>query len=247
MNKGTPYCGMPEDTKLALIRARFYKEYRVGALDSGDGRARPHLREWVREYFPLDKRSAICDLGCGRGELILIAQEMGYVNISGVDASASQVRARLSDRVFKRDLLQHLKEQADESLDAVVTFDVLEHLTRTELLELGDEISRVLKREGKWLLHVPNAAGIFGSRIRYADVTHESSFTAESIRQYSEVFGFCGVRVFEERPTVHGWKSMARWLLWMIGRLPFVVLWAAETGSVSGVILSQNMSAVIIK
>jgi cyclopropane fatty-acyl-phospholipid synthase-like methyltransferase len=55
--------------------------------------------------------------------------------------------------------------------------DVIEHLTRQELFDLLDSVYRVLAPGGVCLVHVPNAEGLYGMRIRYGDFTHELAFS----------------------------------------------------------------------
>lgn len=93
---------------------------------------------------------------------------------------------------------------------------------------------------------MPNAEGIFGSRIRYGDLTHEQAFTASSIRQMFGALRFGKTECFEDKPVVHGMKSLVRRILWELGSAPARLLSLAETGG-SGVILSQNLLFVALR
>jgi hypothetical protein len=77
-------------------------------------------------------------------------------------------------------------------------------------------------------------------------LTHETAFTSQSIRQMLRVCGFESIEVFEERPIVHGLKSLVRLWLWRLLTLRERLLLLAETGSAAGV-LSQNMLVVARK
>lgn len=233
--------------ELSSVRECYYRDYKAECQSQDSGGALPHLRNWVKLHFPHDRKAKMCDLGCGRGQLLLAAKQQGYTDLVGVDASNAQVLGRLTDAVQKGDAYEFLCQQPDASFDVLTTYDVIEHLTRGELLELGGEIHRTLRAKGRWLIHAPNAAGIFGSRTRYADSTHECAFTVESLAQLAAVLGFGGIETFEEKPTVHGWRSAARRIIWEVGRLPFLLLWAAETGRSYGAVLSQNITAVLHK
>lgn len=210
-----------------------------------------YLRRLIRCHFPADKDAAILDLGCGHGTLLYFARCAGYRNLHGVDGSSEQVAAarRLGiSGVEEGDLRETLAAQADASLDMVVAFDVIEHFTRDELLPLVDQVCRVLKPGGSWIIHVPNGESPFFGTIRYGDFTHELAFTRISLGQLLLSSGFSGVRCFEDTPVVHGAKSALRWVLWKVFRGLLRLYVAAETGDTgSAHIFSQNLLAIAKK
>jgi hypothetical protein len=95
-------------------------------------------------------------------------------------------------------------------------------------------------------VHAPNAAGIFGNRVRYADATHEQAFTPESIRQWAGKLGFSKAQCYEDRPAIHGVKSLARRAIWQLFRTAASVCLEAESPQ-TDVVLSQNLLAVLVK
>lgn len=208
----------------------------------------PSLRRLVQQHFPAGKDVAVLDLGCGHGALIHFARQLGYRNVRGVDGSPEQVAAAQHlgiEGVAEGDLNAMLLAQPDASLDVVVAFDVIEHFTRDELLPFVDQVHRVLKPGGRWIIHAPNGESPFGSRMRYWDLTHELAFTRSSLSQLLLSSGFSDVRCFEDKPVVHGAKSAMRWALWQGFRGLLRLYLAAETGDASGAhIFSQNLLAV---
>jgi hypothetical protein len=124
--------------------------------------------------------------------------------------------------------------------------DILEHLTKQELFECLDMVSQSLNTNGMVVIHVPNAEGLFGMRIRYGDMTHENCFTQQSIKQLLNVCGFKTIECFEDKPVIHGAKSFVRYILWKVLTFPFRLILLAETGSFNS-ILSQNMLVVAKK
>ena len=209
------------------------------------------LNKLIRSYFPVDRNSAIVDLGCGHGALVHFAREVGYRNINGVDSSSQQVDTarRLGiEGVCQGDLLQTISSMADSSLDAVVAFDVIEHFRKDELTGLVDQVLRVLRAHGKWIIHAPNAESPFGTRMRYSDFTHELAFTRESISQLLLSSGFAHVECYEDAPVAHGIKSSIRWVLWQGLRLGLRLWIAVETGETNPELLfTQNLIAVATK
>lgn len=211
----------------------------------------PYLKKLILTHFPPDRASSILDLGCGHGALLYFARQLGYQNLHGVDGSPQQVEAAKQlgiSTVEQGDLLDTLAKQADASVDVVVAFDVLEHFTKDELIFFVDEVCRVLRPDGRWIVHVPNAESPFFGRVRYGDFTHELAFTCTSLHQLMLSSGFSQVECFEDTPIVHGFKSAIRFVLWQFFRQILKIFIAAETGNFKkNGMFSQNILAVVRK
>ncbi|GAB4355485.1 MAG: hypothetical protein Kow006_21850 [Gammaproteobacteria bacterium] len=244
--------------KIQSYRQRIYSSYVQGRQNTlapssrEDLRPRePYLKNLIRKHFPADRSATVLDLGCGHGALIHFLRESGYRNVSGIDGSPEQVAVarRLGiEGVEEGDLREVLKAQGTASLDVVVAFDVIEHFKREELLAFADEVLRVLKPGGRWIVHVPNGESPFFGRIRYGDLTHEMAFTSVSLGQLVLSSGFSDLRCYEDQPVVHGVKSRIRWVLWKMVRSGLRLYLAAETGDIGReAIFSQNLLAVAFK
>jgi 2-polyprenyl-3-methyl-5-hydroxy-6-metoxy-1,4-benzoquinol methylase len=211
----------------------------------------PYLNKLIKDHFPKNRSAVILDVGCGRGALIHFARKAGYTNIHGTDASPEQTSAaeRLGiDGVRHGNLMKTLQSLPDGSHDVIVAFDVVEHFTKEELRYFVDQVYRVLKKGGKWIIHTPNGDSPFGGRIRYEDFTHELAFTRQSISQLLLASGFSNVTCYEDQPIPHGFKSIVRWLLWKVIRSMLRFYLAVETGDASNkAIFSQNLLAVVGK
>jgi SAM-dependent methyltransferase len=214
-------------------------------------RRAPYLERLIRQHFPEDRATAILDLGCGAGAIEYFARRHGFGNIMGVDRSPQQVAAARSlglTGVREGDLLATLESLASESQGLVIAFDVLEHFAKDELLALVDQVARVLKAGGKFLLHVPNGESPFGARVRYADFTHELAFTRESLAQLLNACGFARIDCYEDQPVPHGIWSGGRWLMWKIIRGILRIYLAVETGQIEAdLICSPNPPGVAVK
>jgi hypothetical protein len=152
------------------------------------------------------------------------------------------------DNITQGDLMPVLRATKLASLDTVVTFDVIEHFTKDELIDLADAIYGALKLGGGWIIHVPNANSPFVGAVRYGDYTHELAFTPAAIQQLLKASGFNRFVFTECGPRVHGMKSLLRVVLWKIVRVLLNLVNAAETGSFAkNYIWTRNMHVVAYK
>lgn len=210
-------------------------------------RRAPYLRRLVRSSIPADRTIRILDIGCGYGALLHFLKEAGYINLFGVDRSPEQVVLAHEmglDFVHEGNLAETFLGEPNGTYDVVVAFDVLEHLTCEEALRLGDELFRIIRPGGRLILHLPNAEGIFSSRILYGDMTHERAYTRSSVTQLMSACGFSRVTITEDRPVLHSLRSAIRLLMWKALRSLFRLVYLAETGDARQPILSQNFIAV---
>jgi len=210
-----------------------------------------YLHGLIARHFPPNRDARILDLGCGFGAIIHLANLAGYKNVTGVDRSPEQVAGahRLGIHgVREGDIHEALEALDSHSVDVVITFDVIEHLTRQELLPLVDGVNRVLKPGARWIIHAPNGESPLFGRIRYGDLTHELAFTRTSMGQLLFSSGFESVSCFEDVPVVHGARSALRLIAWKFTRGILRFYLAAETGRLrEPAIFSQNFLTVAIK
>jgi SAM-dependent methyltransferase len=256
MREAPPSSTLHEDAE--GYRGRIYGRYvnaRLEALapttlDGLRPRA-PYLRKLIRDHFPADRDATILDLGCGHGALLHYAREAGYRKLKGIDRSPEQVAAanRLGIAgVREGDLMKAISSMPGESQEVVITFDVIEHFRKDEVIAFVDQIRRVLRPCARWVIHTPNGESPFGARVRYSDFTHEIAYTRESIRQLLLSSGFAHVECYEDSPIPHGIKSSIRWILWRGIRAGLRLWLAVETGETGRhAIFSQNLLAVATK
>jgi SAM-dependent methyltransferase len=206
-----------------------------------------HVRSVIRRHVPAGRDSRIVDLACGHGILVKCLRDMGYRNVRGFDISGEQVEMarRLGIPNVEQQELRAALQGERESIDVIFLFDVLEHLTKDELLETLDIVNLALAPGGVVIVHVPNAAGLHGMHLRYGDLTHEQCFTASSLRQAFRACGFSRVECFEDKPVPRGLKSSIRRVLWELLTLAPRLRLLAETGERG--LLSQALVATARK
>lgn len=209
----------------------------------------PYGKHIIQKCFPADKAIRILDMGCGFGGFLHVCQRAGYTDATGYDLSAENVmlaHAYGMKQVHQGEIFETLKGIEAGTFDIVLFLDVIEHFDRSEVLTIFQETYRILKKGGQLIVHVPNAEGLFGSRIRYADFTHEQAFTPHSFAQICRFSGFGSIQTFEDKPLIHSLLSFFRNVIWQVGTFPFRLLHAAETGNFS-IKLSQNILCRAVK
>lgn len=104
----------------------------------------------------------ILDVGCGGGAFSLILkQELNARELYGIDISEERVRLANSNGVqaFQRDTDCEDFPFEDNFFDAVFALEHIEHLYNPD--HALDEVYRVLKPEGFFVLSTPNLASIY--------------------------------------------------------------------------------------
>lgn len=207
---------------------------------------KPYFTQRILPFLPANRQARIIDLACGHGKHLHFLKQQGYTNIAGVDVSSEQVALahELGIANVTQGTLQDFVRQQNQPPAAVLLLDILEHLRLDETVELLSSLHKLMAPGTRLIIHVPNAEGLFGMRIRYGDLTHLTAFTPTSIRQLAKSSGYEHIKCIEDHPVVHGVKSFLRRLIWSVGTFPFRLLLLAETGS-GPAILSQNMLVVL--
>ena len=229
---------------LADLRSRLYESYasqHAGTV-SGGAAALVYRRD-IRPLLPPPAAGPIVDIGCGRGDLVRLLQADGF-DVEGIDVSPEQTtlahaagitRVRQGD--FRAILAAHPAHYA-----AITATDVLEHFTKPEVLATFDDVAAALRPGGAFVARVPNAVSPLGGHIRDGDFTHQTSFTARSIRQLAAAAGFDAVLARSSPPVAHGLASAARVVAWQVVSACYRIALVAETGMLRDHIVTQNLT-----
>jgi SAM-dependent methyltransferase len=144
-------------------------------------------------YLGALRRSApVLDLGCGRGELLLLLREAGVAStgVEGDPAVAQSARRRGLD-ILGGDILEVLRTLPDESRGAVTAIHVFEHLEPATLLEVLAEVRRVLRAGGLVIGESPNPHSLrVGASLYWVDPTHRRPLMPETLELYLKSSGF---------------------------------------------------------
>jgi cyclopropane fatty-acyl-phospholipid synthase-like methyltransferase len=190
------------------------------------------------------ENKTILDLGSGTGELCWLIKNMGAGKVIGVNLSQDEIdfaKLNVKATFVCQDILEYLSECQDESVDTIYALNILEHLTKDDLVSVLEHSRRVLNKGGHIIAMVPNATSPYGSMTRYWDITHIQAFTPSSVKQLMRLCGFSKVDFAEWGPRVHGVVSFCRYLLWQIIRAGIFLRLIIETGSAKGGVYTADM------
>ncbi|MCU0331497.1 MAG: class I SAM-dependent methyltransferase [Candidatus Kapabacteria bacterium] len=156
----------------------------------------------IGHYLPSNRHSRILDLGCGYGGFLLLLQERGYVNTSGVDISPQQVAA--ADQLGVKNVVEGTIEQAlgaEQTYDLISMFDVIEHLTRSEAIATLTLIHERLSPNGTLIIRTPNVDSRLGTVLSFGDLTHEMHLNLLSAKELFASLPYTTVHIEPSWPT----------------------------------------------
>ena len=145
-------------------------------------------REMVRANIL--SRARLLEIGFGNGVFLQWAKVNGY-KVFGVEIREKLYRLAKEKNfnVFLGQITDDI-DGLDEGFDALVCFDVFEHLPKDVLLDYFGAMNRLLKPGGRVILRFPNGQSPFGRYYQYSDLTHQSVLTGRLIEQLAWKKGF---------------------------------------------------------
>ena len=206
-----------------------------------DSKLLPLLEPWVRSI----KRSAPCvDLGCGNGNLLHALATLGFTDLHGVDFSAEQVALarHVATEVEIGDARNYLERHPDGHFHLITVFDVIEHLTRDEILDLVDLVALKLARGGVFIAHCPNADSPMVGQIFAGDLSHETLLNPASAALVCALAGLENFEAIEHLGASRSWAGRIRTLFWRTLRCFWLAYNLTETGSAGSGVLTRNFA-----
>ena len=180
-----------EDThRLDAMYASFEDRFRGTRADIKQ-RAAIYL-PFVRAAKAGTTNSPVVDLGCGRGEWLEVLRDEGLFG-RGVDTNRVFLRAcqEMNLDVTGSDALEYLRDLKPNSVGAVTSFHLIEHLPMKVLIAMIDETLRVLKPGGIVVLETPNPENLqVGACNFYTDPTHRNPMPPVLTESLLELRGF---------------------------------------------------------
>jgi ubiquinone/menaquinone biosynthesis C-methylase UbiE len=134
----------------------------VWKSDSVDTHFKAEIPQKMLELFKQENVQSILDLGSGDGSIAVALAKQGKtvhaLEISSEGIEKTKIRAhkaQTSVHTYKQDMYQQLPFK-NQSLDAVIAFQSLNHNTLSEIEKLFVEITRILKSGGLFVVKVAN-------------------------------------------------------------------------------------------
>ena len=140
----------------------------------------------------LEGHAPVVDLGCGRGELLLLLREAG-IEARGVESDGALVQGaiRRGLKVDHADVLDALRTLDEASVGAVTAFHLFEHFSGALLSEVLEQCQRVLRPEGILMAECPNPHNLrVGASLFWQDPTHVRPLLPETLSLFLKASGF---------------------------------------------------------
>jgi len=192
------------DSDLDDLYAAFEDEFR-GPQAQIRERLHPYLK-FVADIGAGTTSAPVLDLGCGRGEWLEMLRDEG-LQASGVDLNGVFVEECEAKglRVDYTDALTKLRALPNASVGMVTLFHLAEHLSFRTLVDLLDEINRVLLPGGGLIVETPNPENALVAQWAfYMDPTHRNPLPPQMLRWVVQARGFVQSDIrplFEARGT----------------------------------------------
>jgi 2-polyprenyl-3-methyl-5-hydroxy-6-metoxy-1,4-benzoquinol methylase len=166
-------------------------------------------QQFYRPYFT--GKTNVLDIGCGRGEFLELAREIG-ATARGIDLSDESVAICRNKGLDaeKADLFEYLANLPEASLDGVFCSQVVEHIPAERLPEMIRLAASRSQRGGVIAIETPNpeCLAIFATHF-YLDPTHQRPVPHPLLAFYLEEFGVGNIEVRRLSPAVETMPSLA--------------------------------------
>ena len=180
----------------------------------------------------LPKNAAVLEVGFGEGHVLDWARDQGY-EVEGVEITAGYVDAARSrgHNVF-HGTVADLDLGKARRFDAIVCFDVLEHMNESQIVEFFASAKAILSTDGVILARFPNASSPIGLYFQHGDATHVSALTGLKVDQLAMLEGLRVTHTLNAERTIPGRRRYfgvdaflrllaSRFIEWLIGNVYF--------------------------
>jgi hypothetical protein len=138
----------------------------------------------------LKSGSQIFEMGFGQGSFLKWSKEQNFGSF-GTEINSDLIQLAQKNGYNVCHSSENIKEKiAGQKFNAVVAFDVLEHLTKNEIIDFFQFAKEILLNEGYVVVRFPNGQSPFGRYYQYGDPTHVSVLSRVIIEQLALRVGF---------------------------------------------------------
>lgn len=166
--------------------------------------------ELTRSGMRLGRETSILEIGLGNGSFA------SWVTSGGWTFVGTERDRELVDRARRAGFEAHGADRplseiaAGRLFDAVVAFDVLEHMSIRDIVQLLKAIRPLLKTDGRVIARLPSGDSPFGRSIQHGDVTHQAVIGSGMVHQLAVVAGYRVVQLRAPVLPVRG-LGLVRW------------------------------------
>jgi cyclopropane fatty-acyl-phospholipid synthase-like methyltransferase len=200
-----------DDGKPQVDRSVFYRHYSEHK-HWGEKELTDDIDRFSRTVgkLKLAPNASILEIGFGEGRFLDWARSKGH-HVEGIEIIPEMVeRARKRGHVVHLGPIRQVLSDG-RRFDLIAAFDVIEHLTVSEILDLLEDAQCVLNPGGRLLLQFPNAGSPFAAPYQIGDITHQTALSAAVLNQISEIKGWVVTKSFNARVTHKNWLKRIKW------------------------------------
>ena len=189
------------------------------------------------------------ELGFGNGQFAAWAKKQGMIY------RGSELNAELIDLAIEHGInavpatLNLLEACNGERQDLIVAFDVLEHMSITDIKTLMSSANDCLTQNGLFLVRIPSGDSPFARHIQYGDFTHQTCIGSSMVRQLCIEVGMSVKQIRSPAFPITGLGFIK-----FIRRAPIVIARRVLTGLINLIfndgqprVISSNMLVVLQK
>ena len=207
-------------------------------------------RFFEKEIIPLlpeNKGVSILDIGSGNGSFLKACKNKNYNNLTGVDLSKEQIKLSIQsgiDNVFEANILEWLQAN-NEKYDVITAIDLIEHLTKDEVIELLIQVLENLKPGGLFIFRTPNLDCPLPHPYARGDFSHETFLNKHSATQILLATGYSSISIkqgliFSRNP----FKEFFRKTLLNCLKFTFKIKLLAFGYSAKDILISPNLIGI---
>ncbi len=141
-----------------------------------------NLPLYIKEILT-NTEDRILDFGCGFGQLIIALRKSGFSKVEGADINTAAIESLNARQITVHNLAldADFYKRNSGKYDFIIMSHVLEHIPKSEIIELLILVRTLLVPGGSLIVMVPNAQSNTGCYWAYEDFTHHLLFTSGSL------------------------------------------------------------------
>jgi len=168
--------------------------------------------EWAKDYL---KDLKVLDNGCGTGYGTYFLAKNNLKEIIGIDISEASIKYAQEKYKAKNLIYKQMNSISlnlrDNYFDAIISFDVIEHIDKKQQKEYLSEIVKVINDKGFLMIGSPNAA-----LSREKNPHHKKQLTLNEFKELLNLF-FKEIDLFGEKFIVKGKNLGEKWFDYIKG------------------------------